>query len=159
MTTATDFVSDLRERMAEDGFALPETWEGMMEAVVAGAIDFDDVGELAHECAEVAQRYSPGTPVGWRHIAMSAVTRVVDDNGSGDSPAAKQLIAMGRAADEGTIAGKLASELNADMCYGGLSDGHEYAAFMKWASGNITPAMFAPLVQSLWAEWQNTDPK
>jgi len=38
----------------DDDFELPPTWKGKMEALVAGAVDYDDQEDLAMQCAENA---------------------------------------------------------------------------------------------------------
>ena len=52
----TNANAEMTERYAEDGFELPETWEGRMEAIIAGAVDYDDTPELIHRCADIADK-------------------------------------------------------------------------------------------------------
>lgn len=52
----SEATAEIAERYAEDGFKLPKTWQGRMEAIVHGAIDWGDVEPLITECATVADK-------------------------------------------------------------------------------------------------------
>jgi hypothetical protein len=40
---------------------MPKTWKGKMEAIVAGAVDYDDIESLAMECASIADKAMDAT--------------------------------------------------------------------------------------------------
>ena len=42
------------ESYAEDGCELPDTWVDCMEAIIAGTVDHDQIGNLILRCAEAA---------------------------------------------------------------------------------------------------------
>jgi hypothetical protein len=103
----SDAIAEMVERYRADGFELPETWEGRMEAVVNGAVDFDDAQELIAECVDIADRTSgdrPGDgelPLMWSSTLGCPYGVAIDICGSANpkDPLAVRLVRCGRVAD------------------------------------------------------------
>jgi len=92
----------MAERYAEDGFPLPATWEGRMEALVNGAIDADDMLPQALKCAAVADQGGQGIP--WTkltHFAVDDLVRAATTEGADptECDGAYTLADMGSVAD------------------------------------------------------------
>ena len=68
-------------------YDLPETWQGKMEALVAGVVDYDDWEEVAMQCAEIcdagviahhAQALKDGRTVD-THLWSAVMPQLLDD--------------------------------------------------------------------------------
>jgi hypothetical protein len=80
-----------------DDFEMPKTWKGKMEALVAGAIDYDDQHELAMECAELADKtgFEPSSleripPRRWFDAVPVVLDRLLESE-RGTTPEAQKL--------------------------------------------------------------------
>lgn len=85
-----------RTGCAEELPARPTSWEDLMTAVAAGAIDCDQIAEVTEECVEIASQGEPRFPT-WEDAVTEAL---LESTGDLDSEAAQTLIGCGRAADE-----------------------------------------------------------
>jgi hypothetical protein len=72
----------------------PNSWEQLMTAVAAGAIDNDELDEIVIHCAALANQATPGEL--WDGFVMDALFAMDGDVSSGPSRA---LIDCGKAAD------------------------------------------------------------
>lgn len=71
----------------------PQSWEQLMTAVAAGAIDYDDIPTIVVECRNLA-KHEELVP------SQDAVVQAIRNiNGDIDGKAGQVLIACGRAAD------------------------------------------------------------
>lgn len=73
----------------------PRNWEQLMTAVAAGAIDHDDIEEIALECAALADRAARRCP-SWDEAVAKALS---DVTGDAESEAGRTLIGCGIVAD------------------------------------------------------------
>jgi hypothetical protein len=89
-------LNDLLERTgcAEELVVQPSTWEQLMRAVAAGAIDGDDVGEIALECTSLANQSEPNR--NWEDQVIEALHAL---DGDITSESSQVLVACGKAAD------------------------------------------------------------
>lgn len=99
--TTTDFITDLTARMADDGYTLPTTWQERMKALISGAIDHDDVADLACCCGAIADSRAVnrgGPSFAW--IAESLAEPAESEGGlEYPSEAGKVLLSIARYAD------------------------------------------------------------
>lgn len=92
MTTLNDLLE--RTGCAEELAVQPSTWEQLMTAVAAGAIDGDDIAEVALECTALASQAGPNA--NWEGRVIEALHA---SDGDTTSEASQTLIECGRAAD------------------------------------------------------------
>lgn len=86
----------LRTGCADELAVRPRSWEQLMTAVAAGAIDYDEVAEVAQACVQVASQGEARLPT-WEDTVIAAL---FESNGDLDSDASRTLIACGKAADQ-----------------------------------------------------------
>lgn len=87
-------VVEMTARYRQEGFVLLKTWEGRMEAVVNGAVDWDDVEPLVSECAAIAARVDDR----WAECVEPLVHDLADLQ-AGDIDTPRDVVRMGRMAD------------------------------------------------------------
>jgi hypothetical protein len=83
-----------RTGCADELAAPPHNWEQMMTAIAAGAIDHGDIDEVVCECLTLANASGART---WDDDVIDAL---LDSDGDLTSPAARTLVACGKAADD-----------------------------------------------------------
>ncbi|QDU28897.1 hypothetical protein ETAA8_40030 [Anatilimnocola aggregata] len=83
-----------RTGCAEELAAKPSTWEQLMTAVAAGAIDCDSVAEVTIECTAFASLAEPNGD--WEHRVTEALFA---SDGDTTSEASQTLMECGRVAD------------------------------------------------------------
>lgn len=90
-----------------DGYELPDTWEGKMDAIVNGRLDHGDCKGLAIACATIADRIMPRCD--WTERIPTIVTRLlaelqVDPQRGYDGENTYYLWWCGRQADKAVAA-------------------------------------------------------